>query len=89
MFKRKPQDTATEAVDLLVWNYAAGDVIQITPLVVTSDKIVGAVTTRKQYGQGQYTYHVDRIKKTVKMRGHVCKYQFDDCVSTGGSENRA
>lgn len=80
---------ASAAIDHLVWNYAAGDVASIVPSSVTFAEVSGIVTTRKQYGQGKYTYHVDRIKKTVKMRGHVCKYQFDDCVSTGGSESRA
>ena len=80
---------ASAAIDHLVWNWASGEVVKIEPSTVSFDEIRGIVTTRKQYGQGRYTYHVDRVKKTVKMRGHVCKYQFDDCVSNGGSESRA
>lgn len=80
---------ASAAIDHLVWNYAAGEVAKIEPSTVSASEIRGIVTTRKQYGEGHYTYNIDRAKKTVKMRGHVCKYQFDDCVSTGGSESRA
>lgn len=80
---------ASAAIDHLVWNYAAGEVVKIEPSTVSPSEIRGIVTTRKQYGEGHYTYRIDRVKKTVTMRGFSCGYQVDDCVSTGGSESRS
>jgi hypothetical protein len=81
MIKR---NTAQSCIDGLVWNYAAGDVKDIIPVVVSDEVITGFVYTRKQYGFGHYVYRIDRAKKTVEMRGHVAHYTSEDCVSSGG-----
>jgi RNA binding exosome subunit len=77
--------TAQQAISHLVWNYAAGDVLEIMPETVTEDTITGTVTTRKQYGHGHYKYTIDLDRKRVAMRGHVAYFQHDDAISVGGS----
>lgn len=78
-------NTAQECINHLVWSYAAGEVTEIKPSWVSDYHIDGNVTTKKQYGIGVYAYHVNLVKHTVKMRGHVAHYTADDCVSAGGS----